>query len=476
MYTISPLLTDFYQLTMAYGYWRLNKHQEEACFHLLFRSHPFEGQFALAAGLDTALAFIENWRFSADELTYLSQLTSQNGQTLFDPAFMTMLSELHLNIDIDAVPEGNLVFANAPLLRVQGPLMQCQLLESALLNILNFQTLIATKAARVCEAAGKDPVIEFGLRRAQGPDGALSASRAAYIGGCAATSNTLAGFHYGIPVRGTHAHSWVTAFDTEADAFSAYAKVLPQQAVLLVDTYDTIEGVKRAIQTGHTLRQQGHDLLAIRLDSGDMLALSLKSRELLDQAGFTQTKIMASNSLDEKIIRELKSQGAKIDLWGVGTSLSTAFDQPALDGVYKLSALKQSDGHWERKLKLSEQEIKISNPGRHQVRRYFKNGDILGDLIYDIDLGLTNTPTGVAADGSPHHTQFEGHDAHQDLLVPIMKNGKRLHPAPALPAIREQAIQTLAQFHALQTHKTIPVYLEANLHDLKLSLMNQYRK
>lgn len=471
MYNYSPLLTDFYQLTMAYGYWKLGKHNQEACFHLLFRSHPFKGQFALSAGLDSALDFIEHWQFSDHDLAYLQTLKGKNDKVLFEPAFITMLSQLRLTVNVDAMPEGSLVFANTPLIRVQGPLIQCQLLESAILNIINFQTLIATKAARVCDAAQGDPVIEFGMRRAQGPDGALSASRAAFIGGCEATSNTLAGKLFDIPVRGTHAHSWITAFDSEVEAFSAYASVLPERAVLLVDTYNTIEGVKNAIKTGLALKTKGHDLLAIRLDSGDMATLSIAARDLLDDAGFTHTKIMASNSLDENVIRDLKARGAKIDLWGVGTHLSTAYDQPALDGVYKMGALKSPDGQWEPKLKLSEQEIKISNPGRHQVRRYFKNKEIIGDLVFDLDLGLGDTPTGVAIDGSPVETQFEGHDHIEDLLIPVLQRGQRLHPAMPLSRIRDHALHTLSCF---QTQKHVPVYLEKNLHDLKLSLINQY--
>lgn len=467
----SPLLADFYQFTMAYGYWKLGKHEQEAVFHLVFRRHPFKGQYALCAGLESVVAFLTAWRFDADALRYLQSLPDQHGNPLFNQDFIDYLANLHFTCDIDAIPEGNLIFANAPILRVKGPLIQCQLIESALLNLMNFQTLIATKASRVCEAADGDPVIEFGLRRAQGPDGALSASRAAYIGGCVATSNTLAGYHFGIPVRGTHAHSWVTAFASEIEAFTAYASILPQQAVLLVDTYNTLEGVKHAIETGKKLREHGADLLAIRLDSGDMVQLSREARALLDAAGFEKTSIMASNSLDEHVIRALKQQGAKINLWGVGTHLTTAYDQPALDGVYKMGALKNAKGEWEYRIKLSEQEVKISNPGQHQVRRYFKNNQILGDLIYDINTPLSNTPTGVAADGSSAQKIFNDHDAYQDLLQPVMKAGLRLTPPTPLPELRETALASLAQLNA----SPIPVYLEKSLHEAKLKLIDAFR-
>ncbi len=457
---------------MAYGYWKLRKHEQEAVFHLVFRRHPFKGHYALCAGLESVVAFLTAWRFDAEALKYLQSLQDQLGNPLFNQGFIDYLADLKITCDIDAVPEGTLVFANAPILRVQGPLIQCQLIESALLNFMNFQTLIATKAARVCEAAAGDPVIEFGLRRAQGPDGALSASRAAFIGGCVATSNTLAGYHFGIPVRGTHAHSWVTAFPNEREAFSAYASVLPQQAVLLVDTYNTIEGVKRAIETGKKLREQGADLLAIRLDSGDMVQLSQAARALLDAAGFENTGIMASNSLDEHVIRQLKQRGAKINLWGVGTHLTTAYDQPALDGVYKMGALKNAASEWDYRIKLSEQEVKISNPGQHQVRRYFKNGEILADLIYDINTPLSDTPTGVAADGSPLQKTFNDHDHFQDLLTPILKAGLRLTEPQPLTTLRAHAQTSLATL----PNDTIPVFLEKSLHDRKLLLINQYRQ
>jgi len=303
----SPLLTDLYQLTMAAGYWAA-KRDQYAAFHLFFRTLPFHGGYAIAAGLGTALEWLADFRFATDDLAFLATLEDVEGNPLFPADFLDYLSELRLTVDLDAIQEGTVVFPHQPLLRVAGPILQCQLLETALLNILNFQTLIATKSARICEAAKGEPVIEFGLRRAQGPDGALAASRAAFIGGCTATSNVLAGKILGIPVRGTHAHSWVMSFDTELEAFARYAETLPGNCTFLVDTYDTLEGVRNACRIGAILRATGHRLLGIRLDSGDLAWLSQQARIILDEAGFPDAAIVASNDLDEYLIESLKHQ------------------------------------------------------------------------------------------------------------------------------------------------------------------------
>ena len=472
----SPLLADFYQLTMAYGYWQLGVAETEATFHLLFRKNPFQGNYALSCGLASVVDYIENWRFEEDDLAYLATLKRSNtNQSLFPNAFLDYLKQLRFTGDLDAIPEGTIVVANEPIIRVQGPIIQCQLLESALLNILNFQTLIATKASRVCRVAGEDCVIEFGLRRAQGPDGALSASRAAYIGGCVASSNTLAGKYYRIPVRGTHAHSWVTAFPTEQTAFSAYADVFPENCVLLVDTYHTLSGVQHAIEIGQQLRQMGHTLKAIRLDSGDLAELSIKARKCLDQAGFTETKILASNSLDEYVIADLKQQGATIDLWGVGTNLVTAYDHPALDGVYKLSALKDASG-WIYKLKLSEQEIKVPNPGRHQVRRFFCNEQYILDVIYDLDLGISDTPESILLDDTQSRKKLDDVDAFVDLLEPIFHRGKLVKPQQLIHEIRKEALFAVKDFDRQHGQHSYPIALESNLFQMKQRLLKQYRK
>ncbi len=280
------LLTDFYQLTMAYGYWKKRMLEHEAIFHLSFRQEPFNGGYAIMCGLSDAIDYLQNFAFQVDDLAYLAGLRGPDGLPFFESEFLDYLQTLRFACDIDAIPEGNVVFPHEPLLRVTGSLLQGQLFETALLNIINFQTLIATKSARICLAAKGSPVMEFGLRRAHGPDGALAASRAAYIGGCVATSNVLAGKVFGIPVRGTHAHSWVMSFQTESEAFEAYAEALPGNCVLLVDTYDSIKGIRHAVEVGRQLRSIGKDLAGIRLDSGDLSYLSIVARGILDQAGF----------------------------------------------------------------------------------------------------------------------------------------------------------------------------------------------
>lgn len=474
--TYSPLLTDLYQLTMAYGYWKLNMHEREAAFHLLFRKNPFQGHYALSCGLASIIEFLTAWKFAQDDLAYLATLKNSQQKPLFPQEFLAYLDQLSFTCHVDAIPEGTIVFSHEPLLRIEGPLLQCQLLESPLLNMINFQTLIATKASRVCQAAQDDPVIEFGMRRAQGPDGALSASRAAYIGGCTATSNTLAGKLYDIPVSGTHAHSWVTAFSSEIEAFQAYANVMPYNGTLLVDTFNTLEGVKHAIEVGQQLRAMGADLLAIRLDSGDMAQLSIKARKLLDDAGFNHTNIIASNSLDEYVIRDLKQKGAKISAWGVGTNLATAYDHPALDGVYKLSALRNMKNEWEYKLKLSEVEVKVSNPGRHQVRRFFCNEQYITDVIYDLELGISDTPEAVWLNDHLKNIRLDDHDAFVDLLQPIFRHGKLLAEQESIHEIRNRAIAEVKNYYATQQEKNYPVALEKNLYELKQALIKNLRK
>lgn len=468
---ISPLLTDLYQFTMGYGYWKLGMHNYEATFHLLFRTNPFRGNYALSCGLGSIVDFVNNWRFEADDIAYLATLKNAHHEPLFSKDYLDYLQSMRFSCDIDAVPEGTVVFPHEPMLRIQGPLLQCQLLESPLLNLLNFQTLVATKASRVCHAAQGDSVIEFGMRRAQGLDGALSASRAAYIGGCEGTSNTLAGKLFDIPVRGTHAHSWVTAFASELEAFEAYASTMPHNAILLVDTYNTIEGVKNAITIGKKLRAQGADLLGIRLDSGDMAQLSISARALLDEAGFTNTTILSSNALDEYVITDLKNRGAKISSWGVGTNLVTAYDQPALDGVYKLSSLRDNEGKWCYKLKLSEEEIKVSNPGRHQVRRFFCEGNYIADIIYDLDLGISDTPEAMLLNADMKNLRLDDVDAFVDLLQPIFRRGKLVQAPPSIHDLRKNAMRATSEFHQMHGEQSYSVGLEKNLYDLKLEMI-----
>lgn len=475
-YHYSPLLTDLYQLTMSYGYWRLKKHEQVATFHLFFRKNPFKSNYALSCGLGSVVEFLQNWHFSNNDISYLATLKNSRDEPLFEQAFLDYLGQLKFNCDIDAIPEGTIVFPHIPLIRVQGPILQCQLLETPLLNMINFQTLIATKASRVCRAAAGDQVIEFGMRRAQGPDGALSASRAAYIGGCDSTSNTLAGKLFDIPVRGTHAHSWVSAFPNEMDAFRAYAQVAPYNVVLLVDTYNTLEGIANAIEIGKELREKDADLLAIRLDSGDMAALSIKARKMLDDAGFTNTGIIASNKLDEYIITDLKKRGAKISAWGVGTNLSTSYDHPALDGVYKLSALREGNGDWEFKFKLSEQQEKISIPGRHQVRRFFCNDQYVMDVIYDLSLGISDIPKAVLIDHPEQVKNLDDYDAFVDLLEPIFRAGNYVQEAKSIHELRKNALAESALFYEKHGENAYPVAIEKRLNDLKLEMMEKVRK
>jgi nicotinate phosphoribosyltransferase len=412
------LQTDLYQLTMAQGYWKLGKHLQLAVFDLFFRENPFQGAYSICCGLEAVVHFIENYHFTPTDIQYLESLVAPDNTPLFQPDFLKALSQLRLTLSIEAMEEGALVFPKEPLLRVQGPLWQCQLVETAILNIINFSTLIATKAARVCWAAGSDPVIEFGIRRAQGPNGALTASRSAFVGGVSSTSNILAGQQFGIPVNGTHAHSWVMAFDSEVEAFKNYAAVFPNNCVFLVDTYKTIEGVKRAIEVGKQLKIEGIPFLGVRLDSGDLGKLSIEARALLDKAGFYDTKIIASNNLDEYVIESIKASGARIDIWGVGTRLVTGYDQPALGAVYKLVAIKDDKKGWQYKAKQTDDPQKETNIGIYGVRRVSNNNYFVKDILYNI----LSPPT-----------MFE---SYEECLTPIFQKGKRIYDLPSLTEIQ----------------------------------------
>ncbi len=466
------LLCDFYELTMAYAYWKEGLDRRRSSFHLFFRRAPFKGGFTIASGLESVVRFIQNFKYEQDDLDYLAQF--------FEKPFIEMLANLKLSVTIDAVEEGRVVFPHEPLLRVEGPLLECQLLESALLNCINFPTLIATKAARICLAAEGDRVIEFGLRRAQGVDGAMTATRASFVGGCSATSNVLGGKEFGIPVQGTHAHSWIMAFDDEEEAFKAYARIFPDNSVLLVDTYNTIKGVKKAIKVGLLLKEGGYTLKGIRLDSGDLAHLSIEAKRLLDEAGLTDTQIVASNELDEQIISELKKQGAKITVWGVGTSLVTGKDQGALDGVYKIAALQDAQGIWHYTLKLSEQLTKISNPGRIEVKRFQKDGVYIGDILYDKDLGLVD-PMKNNDPFDPTKNVYIPQDAEaEDLLVPIFKDGTLVYSLPALTQIQATAkneLTKLAKGHLRSLNpEPYPVGMENGLYELKTRLIKTIRE
>ena len=472
------LLTDLYQLTMSYGYWKSGVAEKATVFNLFFRKCPFGGRYAIAAGLETAVEILRDMHFTDDDVAYLGTLTGNDGQSLFENEFLRYLREMRFQCDVDAIPEGTAVFPHEPLLRVRGPIVQCQILETLLLNIVNFQTLVATKASRICRAAGDDPVLEFGLRRAQGIDGGLSASRAAFIGGCAATSNVLAGRRFGIPVKGTHAHSWVMSFGSEVEAFEAYAAAMPNNCVFLVDTYDTIQGVRNAISVALELRERGHNVVGIRLDSGDLCELSKAAAELLSGAGFPDAAIVASNDLDEFAVEKLKKSGAKISVWGIGTKLATAYDQPALGGVYKLSAVRSEDGTWEPRIKLSEQAIKVSNPGIQQVRRFSDDERFLRDVIFDEDLGPD--PNGEAYDQITQQAAEPIEDAtHVDLLCPVFRAGKCVYERPAIESIRERSRLQLDSLPdsvvQLQDGNDYSVCLDVQLHALKTQLILKHR-
>jgi len=446
------LATDLYQLTMAYGYWKTGRAEEEAVFHLFFRNAPFGNEFAIAAGLEQAAEYLASLRFEPSDLAYLETLTGSQGAGLFDTKFLEYLADLRFTADVDAIPEGEVVFPNEPLLRVRGPILQGQIVETTLLNQINFQTLIATKANRICRAAAGNPVIEFGLRRAQGIDGGLSASRAAYLGGCAATSNVLAGKRFGIPVKGTHAHSWVMSFDSERESFEAYAATMPDNCVFLVDTWDTEEGVRNAIRTGEKLRERGHEMIGIRLDSGDLAELSKRARVLLDEAGFEGAAILASNDLDEFAIADLKERGAKIGVWGIGTKLATAYDQPALGGVYKLGAIRENaEAPWEFRMKRSDEPAKSTIPGILQVRRTATK-----DILFCEETG-------------------EPEQAGRDLLEPVFRKGVRVAEAPPLEVSRERAIRKAAEFLDAREQSGGPyqVEREPHLEALKRRLSDQ---
>jgi nicotinate phosphoribosyltransferase len=470
------LLTDLYELTMACGYWKSGAGEQEAVFSLSFRHNPFGGGFSVACGLALAAEYLEGLSFLPEDLDFLAGLAGNDGRPLFPREFLDFLGALCFECDVDAVPEGTIVFPQEPLLRVRGPLIQAQIVESTLLNLLNFQTLIATKAARVCLAAGGEPVLEFGLRRAQGIDGALAASRAAYIGGVAGTSNVLAGRLFGIPVKGTHAHSWVMAFDSEREAFAAYADAMPNNCVFLVDTYDTLDGVRHAVEVGRRLEEAGHRLAGIRLDSGDLAYLSNEARRALDGAGFRDAEILASNDLDERVIESLKQQGAKIGAWGVGTRLVTGHDDPALGGVYKLSAIRRPGEPWRYPIKLSEQTIKISTPGLLAVRRFHAGGQFLGDLIYDEELGVESPPVLVDPADMTRRKTMPANTPCTDLLQPVFRGGKRAGAELlSIAGARERVQEQLAGFHPgikrfVYPH-LYPVGLERHLHERKTELV-----
>lgn len=469
-FAYSALLTDLYELTMLAGYLEEGMHETPAVFDLFFRENPFHGSYAVFAGLEPALRYLERLRFTEEELGYLA------GLGIFKPAFLTFLREFRFRGRVTAPPEGTVVFANEPLLTVEGTLAEAQFVESALLNIINFQTLIATKAARLTTTAGEAAVIEFGLRRAQGPDGALSEARAASIGGVRSTSNVLAGMLFGLPVKGTHAHSWVMAFADELTAFRAYADAFPDSAILLVDTYDTLRsGLPNAITVAGELRSRGHELRGIRLDSGDIAYLSKEARRMLDEAGFPEAKIVASNELDEHVIHSVRSEGGRVDLYGVGTRLATAAGDGggALGGVYKLVRLGERP-----RLKITSDIAKATLPDRKQVLRAIgPDGGFLQDVLCLAGEAVRAGDTVYDPTNPSRHKTVAAEARFEDIRQIMMAGGRITAPLSYLTAAAARCGEQLQRLPEGSLRLINPhlykVSMSQGLHDLRSRLMRE---
>ena len=475
------LLTDLYELTMMQGYFE-RQSNETVVFDMFFRSNPNKSGYSIAAGLDQVVQYVKNLHFTYDDVTYLRSLN------IFNENFLDYLSGFHFTGDIYAIPEGTVVFPREPLIKVVAPIMEAQLIETSILNIVNHQSLIATKAARVVYAAEGDGIMEFGLRRAQGPDAGLYGARAAMIGGCIGTSNVLAGQLFDVPVKGTHAHSWIMSFPDEYTAFKTYANLYPNACTLLVDTYDTLKsGVPNAIRVFTEMREAGIELTnyGIRLDSGDLAYLSKKARKMLDEAGFETAVISASNDLDEFLIHDLKIQGAKITSWGVGTNLITSKDCPSFGGVYKLAAVQQPDGSFVSKIKLSENSEKITNPGNKTIYRIYDNetGKMRADLICFADETFDETQDMKLFDPIEPWKKTKllgGTYRMRELLVPIFKGGQCVYESPSVMEIaayckQEKATLWDETMRLFNPHK-VYVDLSQKLFDEKQSLLNQMDK
>ncbi len=472
------LNTDLYEITMAQGYWESGMVDNEACFTAFFRENPFNGGYAIACGIGQVAELVENFVFEDDDINYLSEVPSPGGGKLFKPEFLEFLRNHRLNLTIDAVPEGEIVFPREPMVRVMGPIIDCQLIETALLNLVNFQTLVATKTARVIRAAQGNPVSDFGLRRAQGPDGGLAVARASYIAGASSTSNVLAGKIYGIPVFGTHAHSWVMSFPTELDAFRAFACSFPKNCALLLDTYDVHEGIKNAIIVGKEMEARGEKLGAIRIDSGDLAKLAKETRAAFDEAGLPYVKISVSNDLDEYTIQSLFAQGAPIDSFGVGTKLATCDPQPSLGGVYKLTAVRDDkEEHWKPVIKLSEMAYKRTIPGIQRIRRYYDaNGCPAGDMIYD-EATLTSRdaqPSVAVADILDPYSTHKLVGTSRELMARVVEEGVRFGEAETIEVARDRCHNALMYLDAAYTRflnpQVYPVGLERGLANLRHEL------
>lgn len=472
------LLTDLYELTMMQGYFKTGN-DEIVVFDAFYRNNPCDGGYAVCAGLEQIIDYIENLHFAPEDISYLRSLG------IFDADFLNYLSTFRFSGDIYAIPEGTVVFPREPLLKVVAPIMEAQLIETAILNILNHQSLIATKAARVCYAAKGDSVMEFGLRRAQGPDSGTYGARAAVIGGCCGTSNVLCGQLFDIPVKGTHAHSWIMSFPDEYTAFKTYAGLYPSACILLVDTYDTLKsGVPNAIRIFKEMREAGIPLTfyGIRMDSGDLAYLSKKARKMLDDAGFPDAAISASNDLDEYLIENLKTQGAAITSWGVGTNLITSKDCPAFGGVYKLSAIQNKQGEFLPKIKLSENTEKITNPGNKTVYRIYEKSShkIKADLIclaeekFDTEKDLQ-----IFDPLEPWKNTIlkAGTYSMRELLIKVFDKGTCIYHSPKVMDIQkycQEEKETLwNETKRLVNPHQVYVDLSDKLYDMKRKILNE---
>ena len=480
MYTQNlTLLTDLYQLTMMQGYYEQKQNNEVVVFDMFFRKNPCGNGYSIAAGLEQVIDYIKNLHFTYDDIVYL------RGLGIFSEDFLHYLSGFHFSGDIYAVPEGTVVFPKEPLIKVIAPIMEAQLVETAILNIVNHQSLIATKTARIVSSAQGDGVMEFGLRRAQGPDAGLYGARAAMIAGCVGTSNVLAGRMFDVPAMGTHAHSWIMSFKDEYTAFKTYANLYPDNCTLLVDTYDTLKsGIPNAIRVFKEAKESGKMFkkYGIRLDSGDLAYLSKKARMMLDEAGFPDASICASNDLDEHLIHDLKVQGAKINVWGVGTNLITSKDCPSFGGVYKLAGIMNEEGDFVPKIKISENTEKITNPGHKTIYRIYDKdtGKIQADLICFANEMFDTSEDLLLFDPIETWKKTKlpgGSYTMRELLVPVFRKGECIYESPAVMAIADYCKQEKDTLwdeskRLFYPHK-VHVDLSQKLYDVKKSLLDQ---
>lgn len=466
------MMTDLYQLTMMNGYFLQGKAKETAVFDVFFRQKQTMN-YAVFAGLEQAIEYINDLHFSSDDIAYLRSLA------IFDDGFLDYLRDFKFTGDLYSVREGDIVYPQEPIMTVKAPLIEAQLVETALLNIVNHQTLIATKSARIVHAARGKSVAEFGLRRAQGPDAGIYGARAAVIGGCNGTSNVLTGQMFNIPVKGTHAHSWVMSFDSELEAFRAFAKVYPDMCLLLVDTYDSVQGIKNAITVFNELKASGHKPVGIRLDSGDLAYLSKLARKMLDDAGFSDAIIFASGDIDEYLLESLNNQGAKIDVYGVGTKLITSEDMPSLGGVYKLAAVERN-GKLEPRMKLSDSAVKITNPGFKTLYRLYdkKSGMAVADLIALEGEKLPKPLTLTHETERWKTTTLKDYDV-RCMRYKIFENGKNIYQAPSLEQILEFAESEKGKFwdeyKRIDNPQIYKVNISDGLYGLKQSLLKTYK-